>query len=537
MLSSSSNALPQLDQRGQDAIRGHSLLLSLGLAVLAYLLITRIVTPGFFEPLVPTHSDTWRYFAYSKTDFSASDFTAPRPLMLVALKLMGAVDSVPAFVLLVLLPAFLLPVILLKSAQIVLERRVTWPWQFVYYAICYSLPSFYELQTLDFGGCLSGWFACATLLSLRRLALQLQRQSSFAAWATPLLLAWISMECKPTYGMVLAALPVVFLARMGWRRTGMLVCGISLVVLAVLVKDRLLGSPFVGSNVSETSSYYVASGVGVMWESLMFYLSHMVPLGAGLLVLIGIVALARRHGVWCALMFVAFALLAIAPMLAIPNNKLSMYGWFGASILFLPVAFLSTGPFGRSRVLRGLSVLVLGAVILLAFNAIARAEPSLRYWYGFNQKANKQSLLAIEAMRPLLRPGQHLLVAGPLNAFNPFRNDEFIALQFPYALEWTVLVPELDTPLLPFSDSRRHIASRDLVDIRDIDVIAMIDAQGRLANFVDAEAYRSLGKSELINSLFCRQGRTADTEAELNCLRQLKEVTAAAELSATVPKD
>ncbi|KAF1014100.1 MAG: hypothetical protein GAK31_03124 [Stenotrophomonas maltophilia] len=484
---------------------------------------------------MPTHSDTWRYFAYFKTDFSASDFTAPRPLMLVALKLMGAVDSFPAFVLLVLLPAFLLPVILLKTAQIVLERTVTWPLQFVYYAICYGLPSFYELQTLDFGGCLSGWFACATLLSLRRLALQPQGQASFAAWVTPLLLAWISMECKPTYGMVLAALPVVFLARMGWRRAGMLVFGISLVVLAVLVKDRLLGSPFVGSNVSETSSYHVASGVGVMWESLVFYLRHMVPLGAGLLVLIGLVALARLHGVWHALMVVALAMLAIAPMLAIPNNKLSMYGWFGASILFLPVAFLSTWPSGRSRTLRGVSVLVLGAAMLLAFNAIARAEPSLRYWYGFNQKANKQSLLAIEAMRPLLRPGQHLLVAGPLNAFNPFRNDEFIALQFPYALEWTVVVPEQDTPLLPFSDSRRHVASRDLAGIDDIDVIAMIDANGRLVKLVDAQAYRGMGKSELLSALFCRQGSAPDWDAELNCLRQMKEESAAQELSERGP--
>lgn len=503
---------------------------------MVYILVTRIVNPGFFEPLVPTHSDTWRYFAYSKSDFALSDFLAPRPLMLIALKLMGVVDSFAWFVLLVLTPAVLLPVALLRTTEAVVERHASWLGQAAYFTLCYSLASFYELQSLDFGGCIAGFAACAALLSFRRLAKDMAAgKGTIAQYVAPFALAWISMECKPTYGLVLAVMPLFFASILGWKRAILQAAAVVVVVMLVLVKDRLLGSPFVGADTSaRASAYQLGGGLGLMAKALWFYVRAMLPPWAWPAVLLGLYALGRSSGARAALTVVAVALLAVAPMIAIPSNPLAMYSWFGASILLLPVALFNDRWVSQRRIGQMVLRAAFCVFLLAAIVAIARAQKDLRYWYGFNQKANAQSLSGLGAMANRMLPGQRVLIAGALNAHSPFRNDEFVGLQLGYSVDWTVVVPEQHTSLLPFSDSRRHMASRDLGNITDYDVVALFSEQGRLTYFGPAEEFAGLSQAELVNQLFCRQGARPDQAREVACLTTLKE-TAAAEAALLPP--
>lgn len=504
------------------------ILMSTVLAVVVYLLITRVINPGFFEPLVPTHSDTWRYFAYSKTDFALADFRAPRPLMLVALKLIGMVGSFPWFVLLVLAPAVLLPVALLRSAEITLEQHASWPAQAAYFALCYGLASFYELQTLDFGGCLAGLAACAALLAFRRLALDIKSgTATIARHFVPFLLVWISMECKPTYGLVLAAVPLFFIPVTGRRNAILQTVGVVALIMLVLVKDRLLGSPFVGSSPdARAASYHLAGSLTAMLKALWFYIQSMLPVLAWPLLLLALFALARSKGLLTAATLAALAVLAVAPMIAIPNNQLAMYSWFGASLLLLPIAVFVPEKVTRAHLGSSVAKVLFWVLVLTALVGVARSQNDLRFWYGFNQKANAQVLKGIESLAVRLLPGQRILVAGPLNAHAPFRNDEFISLQLGYSVDWTVVVPEQHTSLLPFSNSLRHIASRELDDISDYDVVALFNGQGRLVHFGPAVKFAGLSKQELINTLFCRQVGKVDVAAEVACLTSLNETEA-----------
>lgn len=532
MLSNSSNTLP-------DTIGGNGIfslkslprfVVSAVLALVVYVLVTRVINPGFFDPLVPNHSDTWRYFAYSKSDFSLADLQAPRPLMLIALKLMGMLDSFSWFVAFVLAPAVLLPVALLRSAEIVLERRVSWLLQAAYFALCFSLASFYELQTLDFGGCIAGLVACAALLAFRRLALSLKAdKATIGNYVVPFLLVWVSMECKPTYGLVLAAVPLFFSAMVGWRRSLLQAAGVVAVVMMVLLKDRLLGSPFVGADPSASAaSYRLGGGLGLMLNALWFYVKAMLPMWAWPLVLLGLYGAAREKGLWTAATLLVLAVLAVAPMIAIPNNQMPMYSWFGASLLLLPVAlFTATRLQHQSRLLSLGKSTLFWMLMLAAIVAIARSKQDLRFWYGFNQKANAQTLQGIDALANRMLPGQRILIAGPLNAHSPFRNDDFINLRLGYSVDWTIVVPEQHTSLMPFSDSRRHVASRDLGEISTYDVVALFNESGRLVHVGSGAEFADLTKPELINQLLCRQGGKVDTLKEVACLTPLNEDAAA----------
>lgn len=539
MRSNSSSPLP-----GVAAVNGFfrlealpRTLVSAILALGVYLLITRVINPGFFEPLVPTHSDTWRYFAYSKGDFALADFQAPRPLMLIALKVMGMIDSFPWFMVLVLTPAVMLPVGLLRSAEVVLEERAGWLAQAAYFALCYSLASFYELQSLDFGGCLAGFAACAALLAFRRLALDLNGgTAAVTRFVVPFVLVWISMECKPTYGLVMAALPLFFVRLIGWRRAFLQVAGVVVVVMLVLVKDRLLGSPFVGADSSaRAASYHLGGGGVVMLKALWFYIQAMLPAWGWPVVLLALIALWRSRNQWAAAMVPCLAMLAVAPMIAIPNNQLAMYSWFGASLLLLPVAVFAPERLLKERTGTAAITLLFWLLMLTALVAIARSQKDLRFWYGFNQKANAQALKGLETLSARLLPGQRVLIAGPLNAHTLFRNDDFVGLQLGYSVDWTVVVPEQHTVLLPFSDSRRHIASRELGDMTSYDVVALFNEQGRLVHLGPAAKLSGLSKPEVINQLFCRQGAPTDLAREVACLTLLNETAAVHAAQAPVP--
>jgi len=507
------------------------LTVSIALAICVYLLVTRVINPGFFDPLVPTHSDTWRYFAYSKTDFASSDFQAPRPLMLVALKLMGVLDDFSWFVAIVLLPAVLLPATLVRTAELVLGQRAGWGAQAAYYTVCFSLASFYELQTLDFGGCLAGIAACAAVLAFHKVSRTVQSgAATLPLHLMPLLFAWISMECKPTYGLVLAAAPFFFVSTVGRRRVLLQAVSVVAVVLFVLIKDRLLGSPFVGVNAGDGSSYQVGGGLAVMAKTLWFYVAAMLPLWAWPVAVMGLCVLWRERGPYTVLIMVALAILAVAPMVAIPNNKVAMYSWFGATLLLLPLILARQAPIGSSPVHRIVQSVIFWVLIAGALISIARSDGPLRYWYSYNQKSNAQTLQGIDALVARSKPGQRILVAGPLNAHTPFRNDEFIALRFGYSIDWTVVVPQQHTTLLPFSDSKRHIASKDIGSISEYDTVALFNAEGRLVKLAPASLYAAASSGELINELFCRQGSRPDKAKEQSCLASLEEQAALSEI-------
>jgi len=503
------------------------------LAIVTYLLVTRLVTPGFFEPLTPTHSDVWRYFAFSKTDYASIDLTSPRPLMILALKLLGGIDSFPWFVAAILAPAVLLPAALLRTAEKIFSIRVA-PWLVLtYFTLVFSLPSFYELQTLDFGGCLSGIVACLSVLAFRRWAIATSGGvASAGTMILPLLLAWISFETKPTYSMLLAAIPLLFVERVGWKRAVIQSGFVCALVVGILLKDKYFGSPFLDTSADSGSSYKIATGLGDMIGSLKFYLRAMMPTGAIPLVVLGLWLASHRFGWKLAVAFLALSVLAVAPMVAIPRNQLPMYAWFGSSLLLLPLALADFNAW-RSRVTRDGAYLLMAVLAALAILAIIKAEPKLRFWYGYNQKMSANAYDGIRTLGGRLQPGERVLFVGGINAYSPFKNDGFIKANFAYDFEWKVAIPAAEAVLIPMStDTTRLIEGRQ-VRTSDFDKIVYFNKDSRLSLIRDARRLDALSPGELLNELYCRQGKPADVPAELNCLQAIKEDGAFAELQAS----
>jgi hypothetical protein len=505
------------------------------LVIVAYLLATRLLTPGFIKLGVPLHSDDWAYFNYSRIGFRLHDLLKPRPLMLLAIKLLGVILNVKGFVVALLITAISLPVFILCVAEVVTGRLVGYVSTFIYFFLCFSLSTFYELNCLDFGGVLAGITACFYVLALTRIppldASAYQRISS-VLW--PAVLVWVSVEFKPTYCAVLVVLPFIFIRKAGLRLAIVRAIFAGLVVVAILLKDIALGSRFIALGAPASNPYAIAHSNAAVFHAFGYYIAWLFPLGVWPLVALAFLRLSLQQGWTIVVGVLTLALLTIVPMLAIPQHLVPMYSWFGSSIILLAVAFSFTQSAEVKLASIAWTMLLFAALVASAW-AIAHDAPDYRTWYINNQRANAQTLRALKLLPTVLHPGERVLVAGPLNAFNPFKNDRFIASRFPYKFDWRVATPQRDLPLIPISRQASRLVPANNIELKDFDVVIYFDKTGRFIRSGSTDELNRLDSSHRLAAMFCNSWVAIPDAQTIGCLSELKEDQAILSLASLGP--
>lgn len=518
----------------QPLCKWQVMVVRVALAVFAYILATRLINPGFIEWGVPEHSDAWGYFTYSRGSFQAQDLLSPRPLMLLAIRCLGFITSPKAFMLALLMPAILLPYFMLCITEILARRVIGILASFTYFFLCFALATFYELSALDYGGVLAGIFACGYLYTLARLEpVRGFKFTDLSKLAVPLLLMAMSLEFKETYGALMVGLPLLFIGKTGWRQASIQVFLSGCLLVILLAKDIFLASPFIAMGAPATNTYAVASSVGAIVHAAIFYISWVLPMGAWLLVAAAIARLVWMRELAAIITVGALAMLVIAPMLAIPQHLVPMYSWFSSSLVLLLVP-LSSSPaqrLGAPRIF-GLWQLSLLALAVIAAWSISRDALSYRYWYASNQKANANMLRVLDVLPTMLHAGERVLIVGPLNAYNPFKSDKFIASRFPYTFDWRVAVPKIDLPLIPMSNKTKRLVPGGEVLPGNFDVVLYFDDQSRLLRVGQVGALEDLDAGHRVAAMFCNSWKQIPSAQTMGCLSKLNEYEAVISLSA-----
>lgn len=482
-------------------------------ALATYVVVAGALSPGFIALGAPVHVDVYRYFDISHKPFAWALLANPRPLMLAALRVLD-VDDFRIFYALLLLVAILLPLVMLAALEQARRVRVGWTATISFLALCYVLPSFYELAPLDFGGLLAGVLACSACMVL-------MRQVDWPRIAGYVLLAWLSVEFKPTYAVALCAFPLV----MHWsgRRSSAITAAAATfaLVLLVFLKDRWLGSAFVGVDAQAGSSYQLLGMPGAMLGAVVFYVQRIFsPLGWLLVSACAGVLVWRKQG----RTVVAIAVLAgaaLMPMLLIPNHRFTMYAWYPASILLLLVPMTATCWQPRRFPASGIGLLAV--LVFLACSGESAYLKSHRGWYTHNQLANARILDSLQQLRSHLRPGMRVLISGRLPPYAPFKNDALVARYLPAGLEWVVVAPPSEDVLIPMSgDTRRYVRTADL-DGAGFDLHVVYDDIGRIVSIAPpAPGLASPGDSPAKRALlFCSPAGAADDQIDAACLQSI----------------
>lgn len=492
----------------------------------AFVIATRFFVPGFFAPLVPSHSDPWRYFSSGHQPFEWTLLKYPRPVMFFLFKLFAVTPNFSTFIFFVLATSVIGP----YCALVVYERlagiKASLFGAFLYFLVCFSLVTFYQVQTLDFGGCVSIILISIAILMVERSThdAQLDIRGLLAA----ALLCWVAMEAKLTYAALLPAIPFLFSRRLSWKSVFVMVVCAGGISFIVLLKDKLFHSPFVDTTGNTSSAYYMAHSVGELLSGVGFYMAHLAPVWLYPILLLAAVAFGKRYG-WLALgWLVVMALLSLLPVTVLPNNRVPMYSWFGSVILFLPLVELGAVTRVTTRHVGQKLLIAASAFLFLAgLVGVSRWMPDDRDWLISNQVANGNALAAMDVLRTKIRPGERVLLSGPLNAYSPLKDDEFMASQFPFQFEWSVAIRTADEPFIAMSNAtRRMVLARD-VEPDKFDTVAYFDRQGRLVKLGPASELRDLNKADRIGALLCGGVSSTDSHVVQACLSSLGEAQAA----------
>lgn len=479
-------------------------------AVVIYLLVAGAFSPGYIALSTPLHSDLFRYFEISQQPFDSKLWASPRPLMLAMLRVLDTGDF-GLFHIMLLAVSVLLPVFMLAVLECALRTRIGKGGVIAFLALCYVLPSFYELAPLDFGGALSGIVACIAVMVLAK-------KNGWASVIAYALLTWVSLEFKPSYAFVLCLVPIFI--KWGASKKEMFPASAAafLVSVAVFMKDRWLGSSFVGVGAASGGSYELLGKPAIMFDAGMFYAQRLFSLATWLLIVACAVYVARRMGWRPVVALAALALMAIVPLLLIPNHRFVMYAWYPASVLLLLVPLAASQvPQGRWRA-AWLWGLAMG--VLLSCWSESRFLTMHRSWYVHNQQLNANVIESLRQVQAQVVPGERVLISGRLGPYVPYKNDAFIGRFMPQGATWTVVTPPSEDVLIAMSPNTKRYVPMSALDGAEFDKHIEYDQAGRIDRISRPDpAIGPPGDTPLKRTLlFCSPAGAADAAAQAACL-------------------
>lgn len=461
-----------------------TLLLCLGGFILGRLLIF----PGFVDLASPSHDDLYRYFLVSQTSWGVKEWLAPRPLMLLILHGLGSFLKMPngLWVILSLSSVFFIAALIEFLRWGFIEKIPTLN-IVLYTAILFSFPSSWEIHQLDYGGMLSG-VLCIVGLSIFIVRVRNKGRADASQFFLPFFIYWAAIETKPTFSALVLAISVLFFAFRRDAISAIATIGVFLISVFVLLKDKYLGSPFLGTD--DAGVYAVKINLVDNFSALAAYLDASIPyfLLPGLLLVYG-VCLLNKNTRWLGFLVPVLALSAIAPMTLIPNRVLTLYSWYSSIFFLLPLLVVSiNGGSSFSASAKKAAFVGFSAVIAGQFLFAANSNPLSAYFYS-TSVYNRNVVESLDVLRngaPAMNGGR-VLVSGVQGPFHAFRQQPFVSDRTGIASYWLMLRSSESS----WNASARHLGNKvslEEVALQSFDTFVVYGPSGKIKYILNKES-------------------------------------------------
>ncbi len=511
------------------------------LCLVGFALGRLFVFPGFLDPFVPSHADLYRYFTISQEQWGSFVWLQPRPLMLAFLHALQIVRNAQWIWLILSLSSIVFVASLLLLLQRLAGFRASILSILLYSIIVFSLPSSYQIYQLDYGGMLAGTLSILAVYVWFRF----YKTNPFKALCLSLLIYWFSIEMKPTFPAVMLLLAIICLLLRRDRNSLLLVVGIACVSVLVVVKDRLLGSPFLNFS-NDTAIYAVKINPAQNMHALFVYLEAAVPAvllpGLGIALILCWNAIRRRTVAVLGLLGVAIA--SVVPLALIPNRTLDLYSWYPAMLLCIPFLYAFQGQSAtwnvRDRMLSGIVKAALPACLAAVVAALVVLpkldQNDLYYDYSiYSYNVNVLSSLPVLAQQSLhygFADAQQVLVSGLRGPVHPFRNRAFALRYSQLPATYVLLLRSSEASWNQQADLGPGIYSND-PNIGTFDFYVVYDQAGNFSRVLTRDQVMAIPTSFRIPVLECnlnpsQQAWTSHAlEDAASCLDEAGESTAA----------
>jgi tetratricopeptide (TPR) repeat protein len=469
---------------------------------LAGFLVGRIfVFPGFLDPATPSHEDLYRYYLISQSQWEVAMWLKPRPLMLAFLHLVGGVfPEINALWMVLSITSVLFVtslIVLLRYTKMVEPSNGS---IFLFSLLVFSLPSSWEIYQLDYGGMLSGIIGVAAIYA----RFKYKDNSLTLSTGLPLALFWLAIETKPTFGAVILFLSLLDAYFKRNKSSIFLVSGIIAISVLVIVKDKLLGSPFVHFDESG-GIYSVQFGHSQNITALLAYISSALPVfilpGLGL----GYYLWWRRQrDLKSIALFPILAVMAILPMVLIPNRILTFYSWYSSVFFLMPVLGIFVNKSSDVQATSKFAALLTVCLIAIALIIGGIKNKPLAIYDRNLSKFNNNVLddLNVIKANSLNWTNKKVLIAGMQGPYHPFKNSAFIQMQT-HLPNYILLQRNSEVEWNKAETNLYSATYLSNIDYSIYDIYVVFDSNGKLNKILSAENIMKIPKWWQSAVVFC----------------------------------
>ena len=435
----------------------------------------------------------------------------PRPLMLVFLHILG-VFQFPAIIWFVLsLTSIALATALIFILQHFVGLRPNPIAILLYSAVIFSLPTSFEIYQLDFGGMLAGVLSLATIYFWLHYSPTDTRKAFLS-----LLIFWASLEMKPTFMVTILFLAFLQFVVRRDKTSLILLLGIFGISIFVMLKDRLLGSPFLGAG-KGAAIYAIQIAPSKNIQALWLYSKEAITkeLLPGLAIAYYLfLRVSKQHWIQVPVLLM-LAVSAIVPMIIIPNRVLVLYAWYFGMVLCIPFLYVfqpenpdqpalaqHSSPTHRVWVFVDLLAIIIALSLGSVFNS---AELN---WYLGVSNYNRNVIASLSHVRELsadynFNSSKGVLISGIHGPFHPYNSRTYI--------RYVTHLPDNYTLLLRMSEVSWNDTLNDLgaalytnqLDINQFDYFIVYDQDGNIARMLSLKDVKAMPTWSQIPTLDC----------------------------------
>lgn len=460
----------------------------------AYFFSLRFVFPGYFNPLIPHHSDLFDYVNDGSTVNIFNVFKSARPTGDFLLGFFSGADfRVPiAFAIVVTLLNIYL---LFKIAEKILQTKLHNGILLLFSVLIFTFPGFYINYTYDIYSTFALFFFI--LLIFQRVTDSCNGEFRIARY---MLLAFLSMTAKETYMLsiiVFMGVQIFFEYKDNRKKVLIAFSLMSGLLILLLVRSKLSGSSFTSFSVNTTDPYYVNTNITSVINTYLFYIKGAIGTIYNAIALIVVLCLSiknKRKLLWN-LTFVIAGLSAYLPYSVLPNHIVPHYFGIGIMLIYMPLLILDfrIGEFKFNRWISHCVLLILIAGNLFLPMGYGSLYNSIQ-WAIQPEAVNSNVLKDIDTVINTMKPSERVLVTGfYANEESPYKAGTFIS---------SLTSKETDISIATVRGSQNNIENK-LININEIklsnyDKVIVYNLNGKLKDILSKDEISRKDRSSIL---------------------------------------
>lgn len=384
-----------------------------------YYLVLKFIFPGYFNPLIPHHSDMLDYpYDIKSISVSSIFLRGSRPVGLILTGVFGIFGYKSVIISGILLSIGSL-LIIIKIYEIEMKLKPSLFAIIIYGLALFSNSGFYLNYSYDIYDTYALFLALTSILMFYYIGNKKNKRLMFILISIVIL---ASFMCKETYPISLGTFflyKAVFSKNKENRENAVkILIVIVFSFILVMIQSSYAGSAFVSFTKNSSDAYHTSFELSKIFEILKYYLIGFANFPLILVMVVSLlgISIKNKYEIGEYAIWLLVGIMAYIPYSILPNHVIPHYYYIGAPMGYSVLLLLNypNCKMNNNRKFIFNTVLTLITTVLLTFSIIENSQDNynLSKWWLGNESAMKRTIDSIDEINSSVYDGDKILVVG-----------------------------------------------------------------------------------------------------------------------------